>query len=110
VAEKVKQVRNDLAETKADEDLQFAFRAMDTFVHQVNALSVGPAIAFDAARIGPQVASQGGGFRYGVGFGTRIVVMNVLNLTAGYAWNPAPRPWEKRGALFFALTVTDLLR
>ena len=51
VSNKVAQVRNDLAEKKADEDLSFAFHAIDTFVNQVNALSVGR-LLFDFAHIG----------------------------------------------------------
>jgi hypothetical protein len=110
VSNKVAQVRNDLAEKKADEDLSFAFHAIDTFVNQVNALSVGPAVLFDFAHIGPQVDASAGGIRKGVGLGARVTVMNVLNLTGGYAWTISPRPWEKSGALFFSLSITDLLR
>jgi hypothetical protein len=110
VSTKVAQVRNDLAEKKADEDLSFAFHAIDTFVNQVNALSVGPAVLFDFAHIGPQVDASAGGIRKGVGLGARVTVMNVLNLTGGYAWTISPRPWEKSGALFFSLSITDLLR
>ena len=110
VTAKVKQVRDDVAQQKADEDLNFAFRAIDTFVNQVNALSIGPAVLFDLARIGPQVNSAGGGLRKALGLGARLTVMNVLNLTGGYAWTLSPQPWEKSGAIFFSLTISDLLR
>ena len=105
-----KQVRTDVAEAKADEDLKFAFSAMDTFINDINAVAVGPVLSFDAARIGPQTADQAGGTRYGIGLGVRVSIVNVLHLTALYAWNPSPLPWESRGAWMMTLNVSDLLR
>jgi hypothetical protein len=110
VAQAMKDVDEARILASVETDLGFAFRAFDTLVHEVNAVSVGPAVFFDAARIGPQSAAQGGGVRYGVGGGVRISVMNVMNITAGYAWNPDPRPWEKPGAFFVSLDFIDLFR
>jgi hypothetical protein len=95
---------------KVDDDLGFAFRTLDTFVHDVNAVSLAPVVVFDAARLGPQVDAQGGGVRYGIGGGVRLTFMNLLNMTAGYAVNPSPRPWETHGAFFFSLDIVDLFR
>ena len=110
IADKQKQVRTDIAEAKADDDLKFAFTAMDTFINDINAVAVGPVLSFDAARIGPQNADQAGGTRYGIGLGLRVSIVNVLHLTALYAWNPSPLPWESRGAWMMTLTISDLLR
>lgn len=110
IAEKEKLVRTDLAQAKADDDLKFAFTAMDTFINDINAFSIGPVLSFDAARIGPQEAHQAGGTRYGIGLGVRVTIVNVLHLTTLYAWNPSPLPWESRGAFMMTLTISDLLR
>jgi hypothetical protein len=95
---------------KVDGDLGFAFRALDTFIEDVNVVSVAPIAVFDAARLGPQIDSQAGGVRYGIGGGLRLTMMNLMNITAGYAVNPSPRPWETRGAFFFSLDIVDLFR
>jgi hypothetical protein len=105
-----KLIRTDIAEAKADADLKFAFTAMDTFINDVNAVAIGPVVALDAARLGPQLESAAGGTRYGVGIGARLSIVNVLHLTVLYSWNPSPRPWESRGAWLMSLTLTDLLR
>ena len=110
VAEKQKLVRTDIAQAKADDDLKFAFTAMDTFINDINAVAVGPVLSFDAARIGPQTADAAGGTRYGIGLGVRVSIVNVLHLTTLYAWNPSPRPWESRGAWMLTLNLSDLLR
>jgi hypothetical protein len=110
IAEKQKLVRTDLAQAKADDDLKFAFTAIDTFINDINAVSVGPVLSFDAARIGPQDAAQAGGTRYGIGLGIRVSIVNVLHLTALYAWNPSPLPWESRGAWMMTLSISDLMR
>jgi hypothetical protein len=110
IAEKQKLVRTDLAQARADEDLKFAFTAMDTFINDINAFAVGPVLSFDAARIGPQEADQAGGTRYGIGLGVRVSIVNVLHLTTLYAWNPSPLPWESHGAFMMTLTISDLLR
>jgi hypothetical protein len=110
IAEKQKLVRTDLAQARADEDLKFAFTAMDTFINDINAFAVGPVVSFDAARIGPQEADQAGGTRYGIGLGVRVSIVNVLHLTTLYAWNPSPLPWESHGAWMMTLTISDLLR
>ena len=110
IAGKQELIRTDIAEAKADADLKFAFTAMDTFINDVNAVAIGPVVALDAARLGPQLESAAGGTRDGVGIGARLSIVNVLHLTALYSWNPSPQPWESRGAWLMSLTLTDLLR
>ena len=110
IAEKQTLIRTDLAQAKADADLKFAFTAMDTFINEVNAVAIGPVVAFDAARLDPRPAADAAGLRYGIGLGARVSIVNVLHLTALYAWNPSPSPAERRGAWLMSLTLTDLLR
>jgi hypothetical protein len=100
---------NTIAE-KTEEDLGFAFRALDTIVHEVNGLSVGPVFMFDVAHIGPQVNASGGDVRYGIGGGVRLSVMNVVNIDVAYVKNPSPREWEEPGAFFLSLDFVDLFR
>jgi hypothetical protein len=83
---------------------------MDTFINDVNALSIGPVFTLDAARLGPQLMDAAGGVRHGLGLGVRLSMMNGMHVTGGYAWNPSPMPWESRGAWLLSLTMTDLLR
>ena len=109
VAEKLRQIDEKTITRKVDEDLGFAFRALDTLIHEVNGISIGPMFIVDAARIGPQKESAGG-VRYGIGGGVRVSIMNVMNISAGYAKNPSPRAWESPGALFVSLDFVDLFR
>jgi hypothetical protein len=98
---------------RVDDDLGFAFRAFDTFVHDVNVVSVGPALFFDAARLGHPSADPSAvpdRFRYAVGGGIRVAIMNLMNITAGYAWNPSRRGAEKPGAFAVSFELIDLFR
>jgi hypothetical protein len=110
IGDKQKLIRTDIARAKADADLKFAFTAMDTFINDVNAVAIGPVVALDAARLGPQIGSDAGGTRYAVGIGARLSIVNVLHLTVLYSWNPSPQPRESRGAWLMSLTLADLLR
>jgi hypothetical protein len=90
---------------KASKDMAFVQRTVKTLLYEMNLASISPVLNFDTARIGPQSSSGGGGFRYGIGGGARLTFVDALRLTAGYAWNPTPKPWEGRGAAFFGLEV-----
>ena len=110
VRKELEQIDEEGIKQKVDEDLGFAFRALDTVVEDVNGISVGPMFLFDVARIGPQTESAGGGVRYGIGGGIRVAIMNVVTVSAGYSQNPSPRPWESSGAMFVSLEFVDLFR
>ena len=110
VRKELEQMDEEGIKQKVDEDLGFAFRALDTVVEDVNGISVGPMFLFDVARIGPQTESAGGGVRYGIGGGIRVAIMNVVTVSAGYSQNPSPRPWESSGAMFVSLEFVDLFR
>jgi hypothetical protein len=98
---------------RVEEDLGFAFRAFDTFVQEVNVVSVGPVLFFDAARLGHPSADPSAPpdrFRYAIGGGVRVAIMNLMNITAGYAWNPSRRGSEKAGAFAVSFELIDLFR
>jgi hypothetical protein len=80
---------------------------IDTLRHEVNIFSFSPVAIFDAGRVWPDRH----GVRYAVGGGARFSLLGV-NFTAGYAFNPHPRPelGQGRGAMVFALTYTNLFR
>jgi hypothetical protein len=90
---------------KASGDMAFVRRTVDGLLYEMNFASVSPVVALDAARIGPQVSGAGGGFRYGIGGGARLAFLDAFQVTAGYSFNPDPKPWEGRGAAFFAVEV-----
>jgi len=90
---------------KASNDMAFVQRTVKSLLYEVNLASISPVFNFDAARIGPQSSSAGGGVRYGIGGGARLTFVDALRLTAGYAWNPNRKPWEGRGAAFFGLEI-----
>ena len=95
------------AKAQADRDMGFITRTINTLLDEVNLFSVSPIAVFDIARIGPQVDSSGGGFRYGIGGGVRLAVVNTVRVTAGYAVNPNRKPWEARGAPFLSVEITS---
>jgi hypothetical protein len=90
---------------KASQDTAFVQRTVKSLLYEMNLASISPVLNFDTAHIGPQPSDSGGGFRYGIGGGARLTFLDALQLTAGYAWNPSPKPWEGRGAAFFGVDV-----
>jgi hypothetical protein len=103
---RVREVRRPAVEQRAARDVAYTGRVLDVTFREMSLFSVSPVFVFDAARIGP---AAGAGTRYGVGGGVRISIVS-MDVTAGYAHNPARRPWEPRGAFFFSLDVADLFR
>ena len=89
--------------------LAYPKRVFDTIIHDLNLWSVSPVFAFDTARIWPEVSS-GKGLRYGVGGGIRLTLVSHANLTVGYSRNLHRDPKEGSGALFFSISITELLR
>jgi hypothetical protein len=98
------------AHARAARDMAFVRQTLGTLLDEVNLLSVSPIAIFDAARIGPQPAGAGGGFRYAIGGGIRVSLLNSVRVSAGYAFNPNPKPWEGRGAAFASLEIVSLFR
>jgi hypothetical protein len=103
-------VDKDVADRKADQDMVFINRTVHTLIDELNFAAISPVLVADAARIGPQPSNAAGGFRYGVGGGIRFTFLNSMRFTGGYAFNPDPKPWEGRGAAFFALEILSLFR
>ncbi len=73
------------ATAKAAKDTAFVQRTVKSLLYEMNLASISPVFNFDAARIGPQSSGAGGGFRYGIGGGARVTLLNAFQLTAGYA-------------------------
>jgi hypothetical protein len=89
----------------ADADLQEVEPVLNSFLNEINIISISPVGIFDVARIWPDKF----GTRFGIGGGVRLSLVN-FNVTLGYAVNPHPRFQEGRGALVFSMDVTDLFR
>jgi len=102
-------VNRDLAIRKGNDELIFAKRVFNTIMHDLNVWSISPVFIFDTARIWPE-AVDGDGLRYGVGGGVRVTLVSHANFTVGYARNLHRRPQEGSGALFFSISITELLR
>jgi hypothetical protein len=103
-------IDNNAAAAKAKSDMAYARRALNTILDEMNIVSISPVIVFDAARLAPSGTDPYGGFRYGLGGGIRLSLVNSISLTAGYAWNPDRRPREGPGAFFFALETRNLFQ
>jgi hypothetical protein len=102
-------IDRDGASAKSAKELIYPKRVFDTIIHNLNVWSVSPVFAFDTARIWPEVSS-GKGLRYGVGGGIQLTLVSHANLTFGYARNLHRDPKEGSGALFFSISITELLR
>jgi len=102
-------VNRDLAIQKGNEELVFAKRVFNTVMHDLNVWSISPVFTFDTARIWPETA-DGNGLRYGIGGGIRVTLVSHANFTVGYARNLHRIPQEDSGALFVAISITQLLR
>lgn len=98
------------ATERAKTEFKLPKRAIDAFTNEMNLVSISPLVMFDAARIGPQLSSAGGGLRYGIGGGVRFGLASHVNFDIGYAVNPNPKPWEARGAFFFSMRFLELIR
>jgi hypothetical protein len=92
---------------RANGEISFVRRTLDTLFREVNLASVGPVGIFDLARIGP-AAPGDSGLRYGPGAGIRFGLSSVMNLTVGYARNIRKGPGEGNGNVFMSLNVRDL--
>jgi hypothetical protein len=95
------------AEKKANDDMAFTRRSLNTLFKDVNIYSISPVFVFDVARIGPRSGSIGG-TRYGPGGGIRLELATTAHFTLGYAVNVNRGPGEGRGNLFFAIGIRDL--
>lgn len=95
------------AASKANADMVFTRRTLNTLFKEVNIYSVSPVFVLDVAKIGPERAGLGG-LRYGPGAGIRLEFATLAHFTVGYAWNINQRPGEGSGTMFFSIGVRDL--
>jgi hypothetical protein len=99
-----------VAQKRATADMSYVKRTLDIILQELNIASVSPVFIFDAAHIGPANKGPYSGTRYGVGGGLRFSLLNMVNVTSGYAWNPDRRDREVPGAIFFSLSTRNLFR
>jgi hypothetical protein len=97
------------AASKANADMAFTRRTLNTLFKEVNIYSVSPVFVFDVAKIGPENLGLGG-VRYGPGVGLRLELASVANFTTGYAWNVRHHPGEGQGTVFFSIGLRELFR
>lgn len=95
------------AAARAAHDMARPREIIDTLRREANRFSFSLVGLFDSGRIWPDPS----GTRYAIGGGGRFSLVNV-NFTAGYAVNPDPMRElnQRRGALFFSITYTDMFR
>jgi hypothetical protein len=91
----------------AGSDMKLTRRVIDRFFHEINLAAVAPVLLLDAARLGPSAPGQSA-WRYGIGAGIRVSLVNSVRLTLVYAMNPHPRRDERGGALSVSLDIVDL--
>ena len=103
------QIDQDQAQQRADAQMAFTRRTLNTLFNDVNIYSVSPVVVFDVARLSRQQGGDGS-IRYGPGLGLRLEFASIAHLTSGYAWNVRRDPSERRGTIFFSIGVRDLFR
>lgn len=96
------------SKTKAGRDVQYSQKIINYLIRDANLISLSPVFIFDAAKIS-QRNLRGADFRYGIGGGIKVNFIS-LDVTAGYVFNPQPKPWESRGAVLFKIEVSDIFR
>ncbi len=95
------------ASRQAEAEMAYVRRTLNALIYDLNVLSVGPAVGFDFAHIGP--ADSRLGTRYGIGGGLRVTLVNSTDLTVGYFANPKRLSNESSGAFFVSVRFKDLL-
>ena len=91
---------------KAEADMGYSRRTINTFIDDINLVSVSPVLMFDVAHLGP--ASGRLGTRYGIGGGLRVTIVNSVDFTFGYLANPRRLPQESPGAYFLSVQFKDV--
>ena len=118
-ADRLEQIRLDMeaayaridqaqASRRAQTEMAFVRRTVNTLVHELNLVSVSPVLMFDVAHLGP--ADERLGTRYGIGGGLRVSLASSVDFTAGYLANPRRLPGEPAGAFFFSMQFKDIFQ
>ncbi len=85
-------------------------RTVRAVFEELNAVSIGPMLMVDAARLADRAQVRDPPLRVGVGSGVRISIVNTLHLSTGYLWNVSrATSAERPGAAFAVLEFTTLL-
>lgn len=96
------------AKAYAQRTMRYPNRVLNELLHEANLIGVSPVLIFDATRLS-QNGLPAAVTRYGLGTGLRLSIVS-FDVTLGYAWNLQPKPWEGRGALVFAMALSNLFR
>jgi len=105
---RIARVDVDKARQRAVRDMRFPRHVVKTVFAELNAVSVGPLLILDAARIGQREPLAGRTTRFGLGGGVRLSVASAFHVIAGYVWNPDRREDERRGAGFARVEFSPL--
>ena len=95
-------------ERLAARDLAFARDVVGTVFDEMNAVSVGPVLIFDVARLGQHVEPASHVTRPALGGGVRLSLASLFHVSAGYVWNLDRAPAERPGAAFLAIEFSRL--
>jgi hypothetical protein len=96
------------AQQRAQKDMRLPRQTVRAVFQELNAVSIGPMLMVDAARLTERVQVFDPPLHVGVGAGVRVSVVNTLHLSTGYSWNVSRSPGERRGAGFAVLEFTTL--
>jgi hypothetical protein len=108
LAEQIAHIDSANARRLAARDMTFARGAVDTIFDELNAVSVGPVLVFDVARLGQHAPPSRALTRYGVGAGVRLSIASAFHVSAGYVWNLDRSAPERHGAAFAAVELSTL--
>jgi hypothetical protein len=98
------------AQERARKDMTLPRRTVRAVFEELNAVSIGPMLMVDAARLADRAQVRDPPLRVGVGSGVRISIVNTLHLSTGYLWNVSrATSAERPGAAFAVLEFTTLL-
>ena len=100
----MKAIQRSPFEQRAVRDTDFAGRAPDVIIRELNIYAISPMVLFDAARLGPRTTISeafASDFRFSLA---------NWNLSLGYSWNPSRRPHKEAGAFTVSISVTDPFR
>jgi hypothetical protein len=98
--QRIARVDVEKARERAVRDMRFPRHVVQSVFEELNAVSIGPLLILDAARIGQREPLAGRTTRFGLGGGVRLSVASAFHVMAGYVWNPDRREDERRGAGF----------
>lgn len=108
IADAISQIDVVKSRARAKDDMVFARQSVGIVLDELNAVSVGPVVIFDVARLAQATPTPLAQTRYGLGGGVRLSLASTLHFDAGYTWNVNRAAGERRGAAFAALEISTV--